>query len=86
MAAEPLSCRELVELVTHYLDSALSPEDRLAFEQHVAICPPCRGYLAEIRRTIEIAGELTEANISPNARDALLQVFHAWNEERSAEP
>jgi anti-sigma factor RsiW len=81
----PLSCQELVELVTEYLDGALTPEDRLAFERHIAICPPCRGYVAEIRWTIAVAGELTEDNIPPAARDGMLEVFQSWKEERAAE-
>ncbi|MGH3033389.1 MAG: anti-sigma factor family protein [Gaiellaceae bacterium] len=85
MAADPLSCQELVELVTEYLDGALPAEQRLAFEQHIAICPPCRGYLAEIRGTVAVAGELTEDNIPPAARDAMLAVFRSWKEERGGE-
>jgi anti-sigma factor RsiW len=85
VGAEPLSCQELVELVTEYLDGALPPEQRLAFERHIAICPPCRGYLAEIRGTIAVAGELTEDNIPPAARDAMLSVFRSWKEGRGGE-
>lgn len=79
--AEPLSCQELVELITEYLEGALSGERRLAFEQHIAICPPCRAYLAEIRRTVEAAGTLTETAIPPEARDAMLAVFRDWRRE-----
>lgn len=86
MPADPLSCQELVELVTEYLDGALPVEQRLAFEQHIAICPPCRGYLVEIRETIAVAGELTEDNIRPAARDAMLAVFRLWKEGRAGEP
>lgn len=85
MTSSPLSCQELVELVTEYLDGALASEDSLAFERHVAICPPCRGYVAEIRQTIAAAGELTEDNIPPAARDGMLDVFRSWKEERAAE-
>lgn len=76
--ADFLSCRELVELVTDYLDDALPLGRRLAFEQHIAICPPCRGYLAEIRQAIAVAGELTEDNIPHEARDAMLDLFRDW--------
>jgi anti-sigma factor RsiW len=73
-----LSCRELVELVTEYLEGTMPLDQRLAFEQHVAICPPCRGYLEEIRHVVDVAGELTEETIPPLARDAMLSVFRTW--------
>ncbi len=85
MTAEPLSCQELVELVTEYLEGTMPPEKRLAFEQHIAICPPCRGYLAQIRETVRLAGRLTEENIPPAARDAFLETFRDWRRERTGE-
>ena len=77
-----LSCRELVRLVTDYLEGALSPEERLRFEQHIAICPPCRAYLAQMRATLAVAGEVTEESISPEAREHLLAAFRDWRAER----
>jgi anti-sigma factor RsiW len=74
-----MSCKELVDLVTEYFDGALPPERRLRFEQHLAICPPCRGYLSQMRKTIRVAGAVTEETISPEARDALLQAFERWD-------
>jgi anti-sigma factor RsiW len=76
------TCQELVELVTDYLEGALSPEDRQRFEQHLAICPGCRTYVDQMRLTIRTMGSLTEASIAPDAKQALLRVFRSW---RSAE-
>jgi anti-sigma factor RsiW len=73
-----MSCKELVTLVTEYFDGALPAEPRLRFEQHLAICPPCRGYLSQMRETIRVAGALTEETISPGARAALLEAFDGW--------
>jgi anti-sigma factor RsiW len=81
--AEFLSCQELVELITEYLEDALPPERRAAFEEHLAICPPCRGYLREIRVTATVAGTLSESDIPENARDLMLEVFRDW---RSTQP
>ena len=80
-AAAPLSCQELVELVTEYLEGALPGPQRLAFEQHVAICPPCRGYFAQLRRTIRVAGRLREEDLPEHLRDALLSAFRDWKPE-----
>jgi anti-sigma factor RsiW len=49
-----MSCRELVELVTDYLEGALSPEDVARFEAHVAGCPGCAAYLEQMRTTIAV--------------------------------
>lgn len=76
--ADFITCQELVELITEYLEDTLPSERRLAFEQHIAICPPCRGYLTQIRRTVAAAGELSEDDLPPVAREAMLEVFRDW--------
>lgn len=82
-AAEKISCRELVELVTDYLEGALSRRDRKNFEAHIGECDGCAAYVEQIRMTIEAAGRLTEESIDPAARDALLQAFRDWKRDRS---
>lgn len=76
------SCRELVELVTDYLEGALSTPERLGFERHVAICPPCRGYLAQLRRIAQAAPALRETELTPELRERLEQAFADWQAER----
>jgi len=73
-----MSCRDLVELVTAYLEDALVPDERAAFEAHLAICPGCVDYLDQIRCTITLTGRLTEDSLSPAVRDALLAAFRSW--------
>ena len=75
-----MSCRELVALVTEYLDGTLSRFERVRFERHVAVCPPCRAHLEQMRDTIRASGTLTEESISPSARDALLDAFADWRD------
>ena len=77
-----ISCRELVELVTAYLEDALSREDRLRFEQHIAECDHCTTYLDQMRRTIELTGTLRADDISPAAEAALLDSFRGWKAAR----
>ena len=81
MASDFLTCQELVELITDYLDGAMPSEQRVAFEKHLAICPPCRGYLAEIRQTVAVAGKLTEDTIPVEARDGMLEAFRSWKRD-----
>jgi anti-sigma factor RsiW len=83
-AARPdeLTCRELVRLVTDYLEEALPEIDRRRFDAHLATCNGCTTYLAQIRDTIRITGTLTEESLAPEARDELLAAFRTWNHER----
>ncbi len=78
MATGELSCKELVELVTEYLEDALDRAARARFEEHLATCPGCRVYLEQIRQTISALGKLTEEAIPPEARRELLQAFRNW--------
>jgi anti-sigma factor RsiW len=77
-----LTCRELVELVTHYFDGALPPEERLRFEEHIAVCPPCQVHLQHMRETVRLLGTLCEEDVPPRARDTLLEAFHDWKQSR----
>jgi predicted anti-sigma-YlaC factor YlaD len=78
MRPEMLTCQQLVELVTDYLEDRLAVDERMRFEDHLAVCGPCRSYLLQVRETIRLSGELTEETISPRARDALLEAFRGW--------
>ena len=83
--AERLSCQELVELVTDYLEDALAPVERARFEAHIEPCDGCRTYLEQIRTTIELTGRLTPEQLEPAAEAALLGAFRDWH-SRSSDP
>jgi anti-sigma factor RsiW len=78
MTVPELTCAELVELVTDYLEGRLSAERRRLFEEHVAVCPGCETYVAQMRDTIRLTGTLSEESLQPGACDALLAVFRDW--------
>lgn len=80
---KPLVCRELVELVTDYLEGSLSRRDRARFEAHLADCPHCTEYLAQFRETLRLTDTLRESDISPEAEQALLEQFTNWKNERA---
>jgi anti-sigma factor RsiW len=73
-----LTCREMVELVTDYLEDRLAPDDRARFEDHLALCEGCQTYLEQMRLTIGILGRVPEEELSPKARDDLLAAFRTW--------
>jgi anti-sigma factor RsiW len=76
---EQLSCREFVELVTDYLEGGLSEDERLRFEEHIAICDGCETYLEQIRQTISLLGHLPGNGLSPEAERDLLEAFRGWH-------
>jgi anti-sigma factor RsiW len=75
---EQLSCQELVELVTDYLEGALSDEARLRFEDHIGRCGACTIYLEQMRETISLLGHLPPDALSPQAEAELLEAFRGW--------
>ena len=75
---EAFSCQELVELVTDYLEGALSPGDLRRFEEHIAVCDACTEYLRQLRETIR-ARRCDHARRSvARGRGELLEVFAGW--------
>lgn len=76
---EAFSCQELVELVTDYLEGALSVADLRRFEAHIGGCDGCTEYLAQFRRVIQLTGTLTPDDLTAGAESALLEVFRSWN-------
>ena len=73
-----ITCQELVELVTDYLEGALDDDKRARFEEHLSACSGCNDYLEQMRLTIRVAGQLTEDSLEPTATEALLDVFRDW--------
>ena len=73
-----ITCRELVELVTDYLEGSLDRRTRSRFERHIGGCPHCTAYLDQMRETIRLTGMLTEEQIEPRAREELLAAFRTW--------
>ena len=78
MAANYLSCQELVELVTDYLENALSPDDRARFEAHIGDCHSCTNYIEQIRQTIRVTGKLSEESLPDTTTKRLLAAFRDW--------
>lgn len=77
-AQSELHCNELVEIVTAYLEGAMSSSELVRFEGHIAACKGCRNYLEQMRHTIRAVGTLTEETIAPEARNTLLILFRNW--------
>ena len=78
MTTDEMTCKELVELVTEYLEGTLSTLDSVRFEEHLAECPGCHTYLQQMRQTIRVVGRLPEESLSPDSREELLRAFRMW--------
>ncbi|HLQ30665.1 MAG TPA: zf-HC2 domain-containing protein [Ktedonobacteraceae bacterium] len=79
--SDELSCKEIVELVTNYLEQSLLPETRVQFETHLAACPGCTNYVEQVRTTISMLRHLTEEPVFPETKQELLEVFRSWRKE-----
>jgi len=77
----PLVCRQIVELATEYLDGSLPRSQRRRFEAHLAGCPHCTEYLAQMRTTIRLTGRLAEDDLTPEMEDDLTEVYRRWRAE-----
>jgi anti-sigma factor RsiW len=78
MSVKSLVCREMVELMTEYLEGTLSASDRARFEAHLGRCDGCTEYLAQLRAQVRMAGRLSESSLEPQFRDRLLAAFRDW--------
>jgi predicted anti-sigma-YlaC factor YlaD len=80
-----ISCRELVELVTDYLDGALMPEESKRMDEHLKLCPPCSAYVEQMRTTARLAAAATaELDLRPD-RTELLRAFTEFRRDRAAD-
>ena len=73
-----MTCKELVELVTDYLEGTLPADVRLQMESHLAGCDGCTHYLEQMRETIRLTGNVREESLSEAQREDLLRLFHDW--------
>ena len=75
---QELACIEVVEVVTDYLEGAMSARKRRLLEQHLTGCDGCDAYIEQMRRTIETTGRLREEDIPPELEERLLVAFESW--------
>jgi anti-sigma factor RsiW len=73
-----LACQDIVELVTAYLERALTPADRERFEEHLVFCDGCSTYLEQMRTTIAATGRVELAALPAELEERLLEAFREW--------
>jgi anti-sigma factor RsiW len=78
LPAPRLTCREVVELLSDYLEDMLPAREHARVEAHLATCPECTAYLDQLRATIGTLGRLREQDVPPPLRARLLTAFRGW--------
>jgi hypothetical protein len=77
-AHQHVTCREVVELVTEYLEHSLPPDVATLVEQHLNFCEGCVWYVDEIRMAVATVGRIEPEEVPPDVRDRLLTAFRDW--------
>jgi anti-sigma factor RsiW len=76
--ADHITCQEVVELVTDYLERELPAHEASLFEQHLNFCDGCVVYVEQMRATVETVGRLREEDVPQEAKDKLMAAFRGW--------
>jgi anti-sigma factor RsiW len=79
-------CQQAVELVTDYLEGALSRRQRRRLEAHLADCENCAEYLSQIRATIRATGKVVPGDLLPETREGLVELYRRWRADDADGP
>jgi anti-sigma factor (TIGR02949 family) len=78
MIDEALRCVDFVEVVTEWLEGAMSEERRSEVEEHLAICPHCLEYVGQMRATTRLLRQLADDDAPDDSHQRLLRAFRSW--------
>jgi anti-sigma factor RsiW len=80
-----LTCHEVIDLLTDYLEDALPTQARRRVEEHLAGCEGCTAYLETLRETIRLSGMVREEQIPEEQKQRLLEAFRGWTGSRGTD-
>jgi len=72
------ACNEIVEIVTAFLEDALTAADRVRFEQHLVVCEACAVYVEQMRETVRLTGRFGAPELTPQARESFVALLRGW--------
>ncbi len=81
-----LSCQQITELVTDFLEGRMGFAQRMRFQMHVGMCKHCRLYLRQMKATVAAVGQLPEAPMPEAVRDEMRKRFATWHAAKAAAP
>jgi anti-sigma factor RsiW len=84
LARRGLVCRQAVELVTDYLEDSLSGAGRRRFEAHLAVCPHCTEYLAQLRATVALTGRIEPDDLTRPMRTEFIALYRRWQADEAS--
>ena len=73
------ACRDVVEVLSDYLDGALDDDTKRVVETHLASCEGCDRALAQLRETVRVTGMLSEEQLTEEQKTTLLEAFRGWD-------
>jgi predicted anti-sigma-YlaC factor YlaD len=73
-----MTCQELTEVLTDYLEGVMAPEDVARLDAHLELCEGCVTYVEQMRTTIRTVSALRAAEVEATVPDDLLAAFRAW--------
>ncbi len=80
-----LVCRQAVEMVSDYLEGALPRAARRRLERHLAACPHCTAYLAQMRETLRLTGKLAPEDLTAEMQEEFTEIFRRWRAEDNSD-
>jgi predicted anti-sigma-YlaC factor YlaD len=78
-----LTCQQVTEVCTDYLEKRMSFGQRLSFQLHLGMCGNCRVYMRQMRATIETLGRLDDQPMPAAVQQELLARFRDWKQTTS---
>ncbi len=81
MGKTMMTCREVTDLVTEYLERRLGWQDRLRFQLHIGMCRHCRAYLRQMKATVRLSGKVPSEAPPPEVEAELVDRFKDWFEK-----
>lgn len=81
-----MTCLELVEVVTAYLEGALPPQERDRFEAHRQACSTCQTHVSQMRFAVSTLGQLQPSADEdlPAEQGRILELFRTRGLHRRA--
>ncbi len=74
---DDLPCRDLVEMVSDYLEGTFDPETEARIRTHLTWCDACSDYVEQIRAITDLSSRLRDDDVPQRLRREILSAFRA---------